>query len=418
MSDQTEREAATSNDRSTGGLTGALTRAATWSTVPSRAVWSLLRRESGIDWQAHGLLDGVDGDAREQREALLEHLARGGVPLAELRQAVEQGRLALLPVERALAGEDRYTCRELAERVGMDVDDLRGDLLNLGFSVPPSEEEAFDEHDLAAACAIAAFRDAGLDGAGLRGVGRVLGQCLRAAASASRELIAENGLQPGDGEHDLGVRYAQLAEALAPELQTLVASALRVHLREGVRQDVVSEAQRQTGRLPETVSMSVAFADLAHFTTLTRSSTPSRVAAIADRFAELVTATAQPPVYVVKLLGDGALIAAPDASALVATLLGLGDGLAADPLDMPDLHGGVASGDVVARRGDLYGNPVNLAARLCQLAEPGCLLADEQTRRAAPDLAWGAAHDVEVQGFDRPVSVFALDTEGTTKGSP
>ena len=47
---------------------------------------------------------------------LLEQLAAEGVPLEELRDAVAAGRLALLPVERAIAGDGpRYTAREVAE---------------------------------------------------------------------------------------------------------------------------------------------------------------------------------------------------------------------------------------------------------------------------------------------------------------
>ena len=55
-----------------------------------------------IDFAAEGLLDGLDGDARQARLALLGELAAEGIPLAELREAVNAGRLALLPVERAL----------------------------------------------------------------------------------------------------------------------------------------------------------------------------------------------------------------------------------------------------------------------------------------------------------------------------
>ena len=58
-----------------------------------------------IDFEAEGLLDGVEGEAREARRELLERLAGEGVPLEELREAVEGGRLVLLPVERAVAGD-------------------------------------------------------------------------------------------------------------------------------------------------------------------------------------------------------------------------------------------------------------------------------------------------------------------------
>src|SRR5206468_12336270 len=54
------------------------------------------------DFEAEGLLEGLTGEAREARCSLLEELEAAGVPLDELRSAVADGRLALLPLEREL----------------------------------------------------------------------------------------------------------------------------------------------------------------------------------------------------------------------------------------------------------------------------------------------------------------------------
>src|ERR1044072_363583 len=79
-----------------------------------------------IDFEAEGLLAGVEGEARGGRLELLQRLAGEGVSLEELRGAVEGGRLTLLPVERALAGEGpRYTPREIAEKSGMQLELLQ-----------------------------------------------------------------------------------------------------------------------------------------------------------------------------------------------------------------------------------------------------------------------------------------------------
>ena len=72
-----------------------------------------------IDFEAEGLLEGVEGRDREARRQLLEQLAADGVSLDEMRRAVAEDRLALLPVERVLAAEgDRYTAAEVADRAG------------------------------------------------------------------------------------------------------------------------------------------------------------------------------------------------------------------------------------------------------------------------------------------------------------
>ncbi|MGA6949198.1 MAG: adenylate cyclase regulatory domain-containing protein, partial [Solirubrobacterales bacterium] len=69
----------------------------------------------GVDFEAEGLLDGLSGKAREARLGLLEDLAEDGVPLEELKRAVEEDRLVLLPVERVFEeGTERYTAQEIA----------------------------------------------------------------------------------------------------------------------------------------------------------------------------------------------------------------------------------------------------------------------------------------------------------------
>ena len=60
-----------------------------------------------VDYEAAGLLDGLDGDAREARRELLDVLCADGASLDELKRAVAEDRLALLPVERVLAGEGK-----------------------------------------------------------------------------------------------------------------------------------------------------------------------------------------------------------------------------------------------------------------------------------------------------------------------
>ena len=73
------------------------------------------------DFEADGLLEGLEGQAREARLALLQQLESEGVPTEELRTASAEGRLALVPVERILVGDSpHYTAAEVAERSGME----------------------------------------------------------------------------------------------------------------------------------------------------------------------------------------------------------------------------------------------------------------------------------------------------------
>ena len=84
--------------------------------------------------------------------------------LEELRDAVDAGRLTLLPVERALAGDGpRYTPREIAELSGARPRAPAARFsAALGIPYPDPDERILTDADLEAARRIKAFRDAGL----------------------------------------------------------------------------------------------------------------------------------------------------------------------------------------------------------------------------------------------------------------
>ena len=74
-----------------------------------------------------------------------------------------------------------------------------------------------------------------------------------------------------------------------------------------------------------------------------------------------------------KWLGDGVMLVATQPGALVATAAEIVERCSALGLDT---HAGVAAGSVLLFEGEDYvGRPVNLAARLCDAAEPGEILA-------------------------------------------
>ena len=50
-----------------------------------------------IDFAAEGLLDGLEGEQRAERIALLAQLRGEGVPLAELRRTTATGTVVFLP---------------------------------------------------------------------------------------------------------------------------------------------------------------------------------------------------------------------------------------------------------------------------------------------------------------------------------
>src|SRR5712671_2581817 len=113
------------------------------------------------DWDEEGLLEGVEGDERKARIALLDQLHDAGVGLDELREAVNQDRLVLLPVELALRGEAELTAAEVAEKAGLDIDLLLAHRRALGLP-SAADERTFTEDDVRAAQNLKQFLDAGL----------------------------------------------------------------------------------------------------------------------------------------------------------------------------------------------------------------------------------------------------------------
>src|SRR4051812_45869490 len=102
------------------------------------------------DFAAEGLLDGLEDDReRRARLDLLERLHADGVALEELREAVEEQRLVLLPIERALGQKSGlYTREELSEEAGLDLEFLRRLWRALGMPEPGAGEKVFHDDDV------------------------------------------------------------------------------------------------------------------------------------------------------------------------------------------------------------------------------------------------------------------------------
>src|SRR3954454_13629616 len=98
-----------------------------------------------MDFEAEGLLDGLEGEDREARERLLEQLSEDGVSDEELKKAVEEQRLALLPVERALGADRRLTAEDAAEKAGVSVDFVHSHRRALGLPQNDGDGPAFSD---------------------------------------------------------------------------------------------------------------------------------------------------------------------------------------------------------------------------------------------------------------------------------
>jgi adenylate cyclase len=152
-----------------------------------------------------------------------------------------------------------------------------------------------------------------------------------------------------------------------------------------------------------------AFVDLCGFTRFTEVHGDEEAVALLTGFRTLIRDVAsEHGVRVAKWLGDGAMFVGTDGPDLAAALIQL-DRRADDAVNLP-IRAGVSGGDVILFEGDDYiGGPVNLAARLSDVAAPGEVLATADMAEFVP--ADGEVRVVEarlVPGFMQPVSIVAI----------
>ncbi len=372
---------------------------------------SLRRRRRNVpDFAAEGLLRGLRGKKRAARLELLQHLHRQGVTLEELRRAIAENRLAILPVERVLASEGKYTIAEVAERSDIDIDVYITQRRAAGLPIPAPDEKAFSNDDVEAGRRLRQALDAGLPVASLLDGARAFGQAASQAAAAARLLVAEAFIRPGDTEHDVGLRYAEAARTLQPQTGLTLQYLYAAHLREQVRSEMIAAADLAEGRITGTREVAVCFADLVGFTRLGEQVGAEDLGTVAERFRSLVSEVARPPVSLTKMIGDAAMLVSSEPEPLVGAALELVDAAEAGD-ELPPLRAGIAMGEALNRWGDWYGAPVNLASRVTAVAQPSSVLASEQVRHVATDgFAWSFAGRHRLKGVPGQIALFRCRT--------
>ena len=157
------------------------------------------------------------------------------------------------------------------------------------------------------------------------------------------------------------------------------------------------------------VLRSFAFIDLSGFTRYTDAEGDGAAVEVLTEFRLRVREiAARRGVRIAKWLGDGAMLVGVEAESLTEAILDMERAFEGAPLA---LRAGLSSGPVILFEGDDYiGASVNLAARLCSLAEPGQVLAPASmisnlmvNTTATPI----GPHDV--QGFAEPVDLVKLE---------
>jgi class 3 adenylate cyclase len=342
-----------------------------------------------------------------------------GCTVAEMQAADARGRLFALAGDRLIRpGRDRWRLAEVAERLHADPADVAAVWRPLGL-VEPGEEPAASDADLAAVATVLDLAVlTGLPAA--LGVSRVIGgaraRVADAVSAAVRVRVPELSLEGSDSELITARAYAQIAGSV-PQLGALLDTVFRHHLDAARRQFESIDNRDVTA--PGGIRLSVGFADLSGYSTLSAQLRLEELSALLTRFEEVACEViAEHDARLVKFIGDAVMwvAATPRVGVQVATHL----------LEQARAHetvarAGVTTGVVLALDGDYFGPVVNLAARLVALAAPGGVLVDGPTATAlaaADGGPWSATEPQprQIRGFSEPVPVASLVAAGGPPG--
>ena len=362
------------------------------------------------DFEAEGLLDGLEEDARNARIQLLEYLIDSGVSLKTLKNEARAGRLALLPADLKLGLRRRnMTPIDISQETGLSVDDFQKLIAALGFPKPEPGQMTFGEDDLAAARRMKKFQEAGISTEGILALTRQVGSGTARIAQAYRDLVASDLVDPGSDEFEAAMTLRDAADELFPLGEQALSYALRSHFIDQIRGDVIEVTEPGWLARDDAAEVSVCFADLVGFTRLGERSELERIGSVTALLESVAIEVTNPEVRLVKLVGDAAMMVSEDGAAIFDAALRFIEVGEEAGEDLPALRVGVARGQAIQQVGDWFGHPVNVASRITEAARPGSVLAEATAVEAGGDrFSYSSAGRHKFKGMSKPVELFRV----------
>ncbi|NRQ49893.1 adenylate/guanylate cyclase domain-containing protein [Aeromicrobium stalagmiti] len=280
-----------------------------------------------------------------------------------------------------LGGELTLTSAEVADKGGLSIEDGQRLWRALGFA-DTGDSIAYGEPDVDAIATVAAALDGEvMDEQTVFRMTRALGTTMARLADWQVTTLVEQierDVHAGRAATRLDAAV-ELAETAAPGFEHLMIYAWRRHLAAAsARMEALGAAEEEL----LSTTMTVGFADLSRFTSLSNGLDDNSLGALVENFetrcSDIVTAHGG---RVIKTLGDAVLFVTDDPAEGTRTALDLVKQIALRA-ELPNICVGLATGSVVSRLGDVYGPPVNLAARLSHVARSNRVLVDDATAAA------------------------------------
>jgi adenylate cyclase len=287
-------------------------------------------------------------------------------------------------LERAILGETPgLSGTDVAAAAGVSLEQARRLWRALGFP-DAANQNAFTHADQDALVLVAqAVAETGIDFETMLRLTRAVGQTVARLAdwevatlsSAVDEFAARDG-----ASSDLMRASVRLIEDLSPRFDALLVYSWRRHLAAAVgRIEAFASTEGET-----MTEATVGFADLVAFTALSNELGENELGDLVEIFESRCSdVVADHNGRVVKTLGDSVLFLESDPVEAIDTALDIITVVGRDER-LPDVRIGIATGPVVLRMGDVYGPPVNLAARLTGVARRNRVIIDGRTAELLP----------------------------------
>lgn len=316
-------------------------------------------------------VEGLHAAEQEAAAETVRALVDLGVSEEDATQAVAEDRVALVLAQQVVGDRPRYTYAQVAKRTGVPEELLRQLRVASGLPLP----ERLGRADLQYAKRLAKLLEilpAETVLATARARGTAIATVVRADMGAVRDELLLPLRRTGADELTVAVTLAQAARELDGLARELLTITYGLHLEHTLSSQLSATLTRS--EVPE-VTLAVGFVDVVGWTSLSSRIDPEALEGVLDAFEQRVIEVTAPrgEVSVVKFLGDAAMFIAPDVASLAEVLVELTTPV--PQLEDVPLRGGFAAGPCLVREGDVFGNPVNLAARLTDLARPWRLLA-------------------------------------------
>jgi adenylate cyclase len=286
--------------------------------------------------------------------------------------------------EVILGDTPAMTSEAVAAAVGVPLEQARRLWRALGFP-DAGDAAAFTEADLAALAALVGTVENGaIDFDTAVRLTRAVGQTMARLADWQVATLTARVEALEAGEEATGSRIGsalRLAEQVGGPFEELLVYSWRRHLAQAVAR--VEGLGANEADL-HTTEVTVGFADLVSFTALSNEMDEDRIGDMVEIFesrcADVVAARHG---RIIKTLGDSVLFVAEDPVRAMDIALSVVDVIGRDKR-LPDVRIGMATGSVILQLGDVFGPPVNMAARLTGVARRNRVITDRATADLLP----------------------------------